>query len=393
MEVDSLLLALIPVNQLSVIVGPALLPMLMPLFVETDQTREPAQTRTLMFSSLAVVSAVGVALALTLVAVGPIILGFLGGQLEPSGVIGAQAQMRWLSAAIAITAISYVWWAMRAAHGDLVLPNLAPSLPSLVAIAFLVLGAVHAGLWAVTAGLLIGSVVTCVVGWLAVRHQLQGNGAARAATWSPHYAKRVGTLVTMAAGISAVSILGTLSEQGFAAVLGPGNVSTINFANRVPLLVYTLVAAIASSVLLPKFTRQRLSTGGDRWAEFRRYGLLALLGSAAMAALLVLFSDYVVEAVFGRGRFTPQDVVVVADVQRVYALSLPFWAAGMVGTRLLNSSGANRTVLGITAAMYAVDFTGCWYLTPLYGAAGIAWAYLGMSMTYLLLTVIMVRRT
>ena len=134
--VDSLLLALIPINQLSLIVGPLLMPMLVPFFLRGTL---PEQRR---FIRRALLTSTGVAtgIAILVYAWSPAILSALGTRLSPAAVASAVSQLRFLSVAIILSAASNVWWAALVARERLILLNLGAAIPSLCVVALLLTG-------------------------------------------------------------------------------------------------------------------------------------------------------------------------------------------------------------------------------------------------------------
>lgn len=380
--VDAYLLALVPVNQFMVMVGPALLPLLVPLILEYERNRSRQELRDVLASSLGIMTLTAIGLAVLIAVVGPLGLGFIGSELSAAGLDGAQRHLRLLSFLIVPGTISYFAWALLTTRSSPVLPNLGPALPSAVATISLLIFASSVGISSAIWGLLVGSMLTALVGLFAVRSVKPSLPHFNAFGWSRVASRRVASLIAIAAATSCASVGGALGEQAFAAQLGPGNVSTIAYANRIPLLVFTLGAAVSSSLLLPRFSKwDRSAYRMKRW-EFRRLLMAAFLLTGITAVFLFFLSNFLVSLVFGRGAFSEQDVLEVASVERIYALSLPFFSAGIIGARLLNALGLHRSLLVITALQYAVDMGGCWILSGSFGAVGIAWAYVAMAVSY-----------
>jgi putative peptidoglycan lipid II flippase len=165
----------------------------------------------------------------------------------------------------------------------------------------------------------------------------------------------------------------TVVDQSMAASLGSGNVSILNYANKIVALVLSMVAVSLSTVLFPRFSR--MITAGQ-WSELNRtirgYTRLTLLASVPAVALLVVFSEPLVRLLFERGAFTPETTAAVARVQICLLFQLPFYVLVMLGSRLLSALDANRTVLRISAMNLAMNVGGNYLFMRWYGVAGIA---------------------
>ncbi|MBI3836770.1 MAG: murein biosynthesis integral membrane protein MurJ [Planctomycetia bacterium] len=165
----------------------------------------------------------------------------------------------------------------------------------------------------------------------------------------------------------------TVVDQSMAASLGSGNVSILNYANKIVALVLSMVAVSLSTVLFPRFSR--MITAGQ-WDELKRtirgYARLILLASIPAVVLLAFFSEPLVRLLFERGAFTPQTTSAVARVQICYLFQLPFYVLVMLGARLLSALDANRTVLAISAMNLVMNVVGNYVFMHWYGVAGIA---------------------
>ena len=181
---------------------------------------------------------------------------------------------------------------------------------------------------------------------------------------------------------SCVLMSGTqLVDQSMAAWLGPGSVSALGYGAKVVGMFVAVGTGALSTVFLPHFSDQ---VAQQDWVGLRR-GLrraLALVLAAAIAvtATLVALSRPLVVLLFQRGAFSAADADLVARVQALYALQIPFATAGMILVRLISSLRGHRIILWAAGLNLAVDISMNLVLMRVLGVAGIA---LSTSVVYL----------
>jgi putative peptidoglycan lipid II flippase len=247
-----------------------------------------------------------------------------------------------LVATVALGGMSGLWQAALNAHERYGFAALAPICNPLIIIVSLLLWA-RQGIFALALGVLLGN-----LGELAVSaFGLKKDAISLIPRWSglDHASRRVLVQYTplIAGGILMSS--NNLVDQSFAAMLGAGSVSALNYANK--LVSVTMTVGLSSTViLLPNLSR--LSANGD-WAGIRAtIGTYTwIIASAAIVAtvLLVSFSEPLVSIFFQRGAFTLSDTRLVAAVQTLLCLQLPFHAVGMLYVRALSSLRRNDILM------------------------------------------------
>ena len=126
------------------------------------------------------------------------------------------------------------------------------------------------------------------------------------------------------AGLSLLQIT-TLVNLRFASSLGEGPITYLNQADRLMELPLSLVSVSIGAALLPTLSRlaaeKKKTEMISVMAENFRLNLFISLGAAI--GLFVLARP-IVELLFERGRFTPQETDIVASVVRIYSAILVF---------------------------------------------------------------------
>ena len=368
---DAFLMAsLIPLfvtNTISASFGEAFIP----VFVRVRDREGQAEVQRTLANATALTIGVLIVITLPLLAVAKPLLaalarGFPEGKVELTWHLAlALLPMQILGGVSAIWA--NVLNATGRARRTAALPTIAPAL-TVVALA---VGGASRATEALVIGLLAGAVVEAIILGISVRRL----GFAILPRWtgmSPELRIFAGQCLPLA-GASFLATGSSLIDQSMASWLGSGAVSQLNYGNKVTLLVMGVANMALSTVLYPHFaTLFAQRKHAELIGVFRRYTALLFGLGVVGAALAIAISHPVVELLFQRGSFTPADTDVVARVQQLYLLQLPFHLAGLVGVRLVSALGKNRILLVFTAITGVLNAVANYLFMQRWGVAGIA---------------------
>lgn len=151
-------------------------------------------------------------------------------------------------------------------------------------------------------------------------------------------------LKSMGPGLLGLGLLQltTIINLRFSSSLAEGTISFINYVDRLIELPLSLISVSLGTALLPALSQLKSK---NQLAEFsqtsRRYLELNLLMTMAAAAGLYTLAHPIVQLLFGRGRFGPDEVLVTSQILQTYCWIMIF------------SSG----VRVVTPAYYAVKNT------------------------------------
>jgi putative peptidoglycan lipid II flippase len=148
-------------------------------------------------------------------------------------------------------------------------------------------------------------------------------------------------------------------DQGMAAMLESGSVATLSYGGKVIALLLAFSARPLSAAILPFLSELAAANDGRRLREtFRGWLVLVVAASLPVVAVLLLFSEPIVRLLFERGAFTAQDTALVASIQGLYALQIPFYLAGVLGSRVLNALSLNQVtaVVGVLNCVTNIVF-------------------------------------
>jgi putative peptidoglycan lipid II flippase len=169
-------------------------------------------------------------------------------------------------------------------------------------------------------------------------------------------------------------------DQSMAAMLSPGSVSALSYANKVVNVIVTIGATALSTGAFP-FLAQMVARKdlNECRRTLKRYSVLAAALSLPVMIVIILLSKPLVELLFQRGAFTGADSGFVSRVQICYALQIPFYICCSLFVRFLASLRRNDVLLYIAAGSLALDIVFNLLLMRIWGVAGIA---LSTSLVY-----------
>lgn len=166
-----------------------------------------------------------------------------------------------------------------------------------------------------------------------------------------------------------------LVDQGMAGALAPGSVAALAYGTKIVAVLTGTGAVALSTVMLPRFSTL---VAREEWDELRRVLLraVALVIAAAipLAAGVALLSRPLVALVFQGGAFSASDTAAVAEVQAMYVLQLPFYAAGILFVRLISALQANQFLIWASLLILVTNAAGDWLFMRWFGVSGIALA-------------------
>jgi len=253
------------------------------------------------------------------------------------------------------------------------------------------------GIDALAAGTVAGYVTAAVVtstaaaraGWSTLP---QWNGL------TPDLRRVIGQYAPVVAGACLMSSTG-LVEQAMASSLPAGSVSALNYGNKLVILLTGLVTMSLGTAMLPHFSRM---VARREWQAVRHtlrtWTRLIVALTVPLTLVMMAGSTVIVRLAFERGAFRAHDTEIVAFVQSMYLIQVPFYATGILFVRMLTSLQRNRTLLVGTAISLPLNVLLNYVLMRRLGVAGIALTtsimyvvscgYLGLMLRRALRTVI-----
>lgn len=370
-EVDAFVMAwLLPAFLLNV-VAESFSAALIPVYMRVrERDGQPAAAQLL---AGATVWTTGVTFGLSVLvaaASGPI-LHRLGPSFDPAKLALTQRLFLVMIPVLVLNATATIWGAVLNADHRYASAALSGVIVPLTAVVSLVVFGARFGIMALAVGTVLGYFAKCV--WMGI--ELQRRGISIRPAWrgfTPDLYSMAGQFVpTVAASFLMTSTL--IVDQVMAAGLGPGNLAQLVYGSKAVAFALSIGSLSMGAALLPHFSS--LAARGE-WPQFirsRRTYTWAILALTIPATVLLFFaSPFLVRIFFQRGAFTPADTVVVAHVQAMFGLQIPFFLVSILFVRMITSLQRTSILLRGTVISVVVNVALNYLFMRRLGVAGIA---------------------
>jgi putative peptidoglycan lipid II flippase len=386
---DAYYIALLLPGFLGAVVDTSFNAAFIPIYIEARE-REDGATANRLFSNIAVFNIAVLALiAMVLAGLQRWLLPILGSGFTPQKLALARPLFFVFLTSMSLTGLAALWRSGLNAHDCFTRMSIAP-IANPIAIVVMLLAASHCwGIYALAAGTIIGT-----VGELSITgYGLWRLGVPLLPRWYgiDSWTRRV--LWQYTPTVTGALLMGgtTLVDPAMAAMLGRGSVSALNYAYKLPALVLNIGLSSLSTAVLPSFSRL---SAKENWREMRRVlrsytGLLALV-TIPLTGLLIVLSKPLVRLFFQGGAFTAYDTELVASVQTMFCLQIPFYSVAILYVRAISSLKYNHLILWGTLISVSANVVLNILFMRAIGLAGIALstsAVYAISCSYLCLMV------
>lgn len=164
-----------------------------------------------------------------------------------------------------------------------------------------------------------------------------------------------------------------LVDQSMAAMLLPGSVAALSYGNRLIISILSLMATAVNTATLPYFSKMVASKDwvGIRHT-FTHYMRLIFLITVPMTLIFFLLSEPIVQIFFQRGSFTEQDSRLVAQIQALYALQIPFYLGDILVVGLIKALRLSQILIWVCGINLLLNITLNYMFTQWLGVKGIA---------------------
>jgi putative peptidoglycan lipid II flippase len=274
---------------------------------------------------------------------------------------------------IPLSAVSAIFISVLTARNRLALATAAPGI-SIVVVAAAIYGfARQWGIYSVAVGTTLGLVLqTLVLAIILKRPDFRRLLIWRGLTATTRSFFR--QIVIVAAGGFIINFIDMI-DQYSAGIIGPGNLSALNYGNKFVLAVMGPASIAVSTAVLPHMS-ELVCTRDFVAAKqiLKTYSMMILAVTIPLTILLVVWSPTIVMVLFERNAFTSHDTLQVAAVQRAFLLQIPLHVLGMLFVSLVWSLRANWVFLVINPICLLLKIWLNAALSATYGVPGIGFA-------------------
>jgi putative peptidoglycan lipid II flippase len=342
-----------------------------PTYIQVRETEGDLAAQHLFSTVTAFNLAALVCLSLFMAATFQWILPMIGSGFGPEKLALTRTLFFVTLGVLLVTGLSTSWRVMLNARECFVLTALAPIMNPIIILIAIVPSSGSRRIYALALGTVLGTVGELVIAGCGLWR--------RGIPILPHWyglTRPVRQVLGQAAPVAAGAILmgsTTLVDQSMAAMLGPGSVAVLNYANKLTLLLLSIGVSSLATAVLPSFSR--LSANQDS-ASLRHvlntYTTLIALITVPLTVVLIVFSEPLIKTFLQGGAFTAQDAHLVARVQSLLFLQLPFYAIGILYVTAISSLRRNQILMWGTTISISVNILLNVLFMRIFGLPGIA---------------------
>lgn len=263
------------------------------------------------------------------------------------------------------------WAAILYAYEDFAVPSWSPAFVPFAIVVFLLLTGEAWGIYALTAGSLVGMFLQCV----AVMWTIRAKGIVRWPRWYGSSSSLLHVVTQSFPTIPVGALIGGMGfvDQAMAAMLASGSVAALGYGLKLPGLINGLGSAALAQAVLPYFSAMAARQDSEGIIKtLNTYVLLCVWVGTAISSFLYLFSRPLIALLFQRGAFTAADTIIVSRVSAFYSLEIPAYLLTMLASRVLSSLSLNHVLAVVALMNFIVNIAMNFLLMRYFGVAGIA---------------------
>jgi putative peptidoglycan lipid II flippase len=334
-ELDAFLIAFLIPSFVINVLGMSLGAVFIPVYVEIREAHGAAHADRLLAKTVGWMCVLLTAAMLVVTVIAPWYLPVVASGFTDDKRRLVQDLLWWLIPFVALSGVRALWGAALNADERFGLMSLVPVQTPLMLIALLALFP-SLGVYGLVVGFILGTLLETMTLGVA----LSRLGVRLRPDWS-QYDDSLRQLARQWLPMTAGAVLmaaGAVVDQTMAAMLAPGSVAALEYGNRMVGAVMGLGTTTLGVAVVPYFSQLAARRDWSTLAHVvRRWLLLVVAITLPVVLLLVVFAEPIVRIGLERGAFSAADTQLVARIQVLLALQIPFYVAGIVLVRLVSA--------------------------------------------------------
>ncbi len=157
----------------------------------------------------------------------------------------------------------------------------------------------------------------------------------------------------------------------FASLVGGGAISQIYYADRIIDLPFALIAVAMSFTLLP-YLSKNISDESKNSKAFNETVIFCFLFAIPSSFGIFILSEDIIRALFGRGEFNNEDVLITSKILLVYSFSLPGYMLARIFNQVFYSYEKVEYPVKAAVPTFVCNFILCFLLYRPLGVLGLA---------------------
>jgi len=367
---DAFLIAYLFPSFLVNVVGASLTSVLVPLYVDMRRAHGDAAAAWLVRGLTRRVIVLLIVLACVAAPVFAAIVPQVAHGFSSETVALSQKMVWQMAPVFILNALTAFWVGALNARERFALGAVTPALTPLMVMLTLLIGWQQLGVEAVLLGTIVGAAAEALLIGKLVFAGSKGTAPGPEAMLPTR--ELLQQLLPLIAGTLMMSST-LLVDQMMASSLASGSVAALSFGSKLTVVIVGMGSMALATAFLPHFSRMVIErdVAGIR-VIVRQYSLLILAVTGVITCVLVFVTEPITRLLYGRGAFDAAAVDLVAKVQWMYALQIPFFTWSMVAVRLISALRRNEVLMwGAGLSMVLNVVLNLWFSHYL-GVAGIA---------------------
>lgn len=243
-------------------------------------------------------------------------------------------------------------------------PNMINAINSILGVLFVVLFHNSLGLPSVAIGLIIGSLINIVIIVSMMKKELNWNFS----KFCLSRTKAIFTSGLYAQGGFIVYLIALFVPQYFFSQFSEGSLTAMNYADKIVSIPGIFLVTQITNVMAIKYNNLVSNNRLDEVSNVTTKLMTYISGGLFAVAILILIgSNFIVDILFGWGKFTPESLKLTSELLSLMILYLPFGFAYNMFMRIFNSFKKQNYVLWIQALTQGVILILYYLFIPKYG--------------------------
>ncbi|SDR00189.1 murein biosynthesis integral membrane protein MurJ [Flagellimonas zhangzhouensis] len=138
-----------------------------------------------------------------------------------------------------------------------------------------------------------------------------------------------------------LSGLNNFVDQFFAAQLVVGSIAALNYGKKIPAFLVGILILALGNVLLPHFSKLTNQNMVKAFKQLFKILKVLFIVTLFAAIFLILGSYEIIALLFERNEFTSEDTLIVADIQKIALIYVPFYLCTLVTVKFLTAINKN----------------------------------------------------
>jgi putative peptidoglycan lipid II flippase len=371
-EIDAFIVAFLIPSFIINVIGVSLNPALIPTYIEVERREGKESANRLLASASLCTQAILLAFSVGCALVVPLALHAVMHDFGPAHAALSTRLFYVMLPNICLTGLVTNWGAILNARRRFILPSLSPALTPLATLLLLLVLGGSWSVWSLAVGTAIGAATEALLLGLSLRRQ----GINVLPRWyglTPNLRVVLSQYLPATTGAFLCCGLGLVDQSMAAMFLHSGSVAALAYGGRIISVIVSLGAVSLSSAVMPYFSDM---AARQDWNSSRHtlktYTRLILLTSIPIMLVFLSFSVSIVRILYQRGAFDATDTAVVAKVQAMYAIQIPFYILSILFVRFLSSIRRNDVLMYAAGINLSLDIVFNLVLVGPMGVAGIA---------------------